>query len=184
VSLHIHIHQFLVMDSYLCSILALKLNMDPAIGTSLVNANWCLQKWILIDRYKSNRSGSECPLLHSEIQHWAMSGRWTCKTWLHIWKCIHSLTRTAILSLYLAPCRMIALVNTQHWEMLDAGFQVVCCKVLGTSISEQTNDLPQSRSRPIIVLLPQTWESFSLISCSSSAETCFSCLAGPNFLPW
>ena len=29
-------------------------------------------------------------------------------------------------------------------------------------------------------------ESFSLISCSSvsSAETCFSCLAGPTFLPW
>jgi len=60
-----------------------------------------------------------------------------------------------MLSLYLALWRLIALVNTQHWEMLDAGFQVVCCKV-GTSISEQTNDLPQSRSRPIIVL-PQTW---------------------------
>jgi hypothetical protein len=43
VSLHIHTLQFSVMDSYLYSILALKLNMDPALGTSLVNANCCLQ---------------------------------------------------------------------------------------------------------------------------------------------
>jgi len=84
-----------------------------------------------------------------------MSGRWACKTGLNIWKYSHSLTRTAMLSLYLALWRLIALVNTQHWEMLDAGFQVVCCKV-GTSISEHPNYLPQSRSRPIIVL-PQTW---------------------------
>lgn len=43
VCLHVHVHQFLVMDSYPCSILALSLNMDLAFGTSLVNENCCLE---------------------------------------------------------------------------------------------------------------------------------------------
>jgi hypothetical protein len=98
----------------------------------------------------------------------------------------HSLTRTAIPSLYLAPCRLIVLVHTQHWEMLDAGFQVVCCKVLGNvhfRTDQWSTSEAQSRSRPIIVLLPQSsdlerasaW--FPVLRCLLNKQTCFSSVA-------